>query len=165
MNIDKALEHFQYKFKNNWKPTNRDIEAYNSIIQYKELQETKTLQENELLAKLWIHQLILLNRSNMYSGERSIQVIDEILSKSVYEWAIILKNEIPMMRFNSIGVGKYQIDTETVLNQTKLNKINNDIINEFETDLTKSLKHDISEEKIIKFIKQQINRIIDKFEK
>lgn len=165
MNIQKALEHFQYKFKNNWKPTSRDIEAYNAIVEYKELQETKTLQENELFAKLWIHQLILLSRTNMYNGERSIQVIEEILSKSVYDWCVTLKNEIPMMRFNSVGMGKYQIDTETVLNRTKLSQINNEIIDEFETELTQALTTEISEEKIIKFVKREINRIINKFEK
>jgi hypothetical protein len=165
MNINKALEHFQYKFKNSWKPTPKDIEAYNAIVDFKELQETKNMAENELLAKLWVHQLILLSRSNMYNGERSIQVIDEILSKSVYEWCIKLKNEIPMMRFNSVGMGKYQIDAETVLNQTKLSQINNAIIDEFETDLTKALKHELIEENIIKFVKEQITRILNKFEK
>lgn len=164
MNINKALEHFQYKFKNNWKPTQRDIEAYNAIVDYKEMQETKILNENESLAKLWIHQLILLSRSNMYNGERCIQVIDEILSLSVYEWCLKLQNELPMMRFNSVGMGKYQIDTETVLNRTKLSQINEQIINEFENELTEALKYEPKEEDVIRFVSNQINRIIDKHE-
>jgi hypothetical protein len=165
MNINKALEHFEWKFKNSWKPTKRDLEAYNAIVDYKEIQESKSLSEHESLAKLFIHQLILLSRTNMYNGERCIQIIDEILDKSVYEWCVILKNEIPMMRFNSIGMGKYQIDTETVLNRTKLSQINNEIINEFETELTEALISDISEENIIKFVQKEINRIINKYEK
>lgn len=165
MTLDKALEHFQYKFKNHWKPTQRDIEAYNTIVDYKELQESKNISQNESLAKLWIHQLILLSRSNMYNGERCIQVIDEILSNSVYEWCLKLKNELPIMRFNSIGIGKYQIDSETVLNRTKLSQINNEIINEFETELTEALKYDPKEEDVIKFVSSQITRVINKFEK
>lgn len=165
MNINKALEHFNYKFKNTWKPTQRDVEAFNTIIDYKELQETQAMQENELLAKLWIHQMILLTRTNMYNGERCIQVIDEILSKSVYEWCLILKSEIPLMRFNNIGVDKYQLYKENILDLTKLSEINEKIINEFETELTKALKSEISEENIIKFVSQNINRIINKYEK
>lgn len=165
MYINKAIEHFNWRFKNSWKPTQRDIEAYNSILEYKELQETKNLSQNELFAKLWIHQLILLSRSNMYNGERSIQVIDEILKKSVYEWCLILKNEIPMMRFNVVGMGKYQIDTETVLNRSKMDLINKEIIENYETELTEALKYDISEENIINFVKSQITRCINIFEK
>lgn len=165
MNINKALEHFKWKFENSWKPTKKDVEAFNSIVEYKEIQESKSLSENELLAKLWIHQLILLARTNMYNGERCVQVIDEILSKPVYEWCLILKDEIPLMRFNAVGVHKYQLEKENVLNRTKLSEINEKIINEFETDLTKALKSEISEDNIIKFVSQNINRIIDKFEK
>ena len=165
MTIEKALEHLTWRFKNHWKPTKKDLEAYNTIVDYKELCETKNLSENESLAKLWIHQLILLNRSNLYDGERSIQVIDEILKHSVYDWCIKLKNEIPMMRFNGVGKGKYQIDTETLLNHTKLSKIHKNLIDEFETELTKALSYEISEENIIKFVQSQIKRIVDKFEK
>lgn len=166
MNINKAIEHLEWRFtKSGLKPTKRDIEAYNSIIEYKDIQETKNLSQNESLAKLWMHQLILLSRTNMYNGERCIQVIDEILNKSVYDWCLILKSEIPMMRFNSIGMGKYQIDTETVLNRSKLNSINKKIISEFETELTKALKHEPNEENIIKFVKKEIDRIIVKYEK
>ena len=165
MNIQKALQHLEWRFKNSWKPTPKDIEAYNAIVDYKEIQETKILNENESLAKLWIHQLILLSRTNMYNGERCIQVIDEILSLSVYEWCLKLQNELPMMRFNSVGVGKYQIDNETVLNHTKLSQINKQIINEFENELTEALIYEPKEEDVIRFVSNQINRIIDKYDK
>lgn len=165
MNINKALEHFQYKFKNNWKPTQKDIEAYNAIVEYRELQDSLNMSKNESLAKLWIHQIILLARTNMYNGERCIQVIDEILSKSTYEWALILKEEIPMMRFNNVGLHKYREEKKNVYNRSQIIEINNKIIEEFETELTKTLITPISEENIIKFIEQNITRIINKFEK
>lgn len=165
MNIDKALEHFEWKFKNHWKPTKKDVEAYNSILDYKEIQENKNLNENESLAKLWICYLILLSKTNMYTGERCIQVIDEVLSKSVYDWCLILKAELPMMRFNAIGKGKYQIDCETLLNRTKMDLMNKEIIDKYETELTEALKYEISEENAIKFVEKEINRIINTFEK
>lgn len=168
MNIDKAIEHFHWKFKNTWKPTQKDVEAFNSIIDYKELVESKTLSENELLAKLWIEKLLLLNRSNLYSAERSIQVIDEILSKSLYECCIVLKNELPFMRFNAL-LYKYGTDYSNknldVLNRSKINDINKDILDNHEKELKEVLMVEISEEKTIEFVKKQITRILHKFEK
>lgn len=165
MNIDKALEHFQYKFKNNWKPTPRDIEAYNAIVEYKELQETKNLSENESLAKLWIHQLILLNETEMYSAERAIQVIDEILSKSVYDWAKKMHEQANIMRFKTILDDKQYKDALINLEFGKICEIGSTLIDEKKDEFNKALKAEIKEENVIKFIKQQITRIINKFEK
>ena len=136
MNINKALEHFEWKFKNSWKPTQRDIEAFNAIIEYKEVQNSYNMSKNESLAKLWIHQLILLANSNMYTGQRCIQVLDEILSKSVYSWCIKLKNELPVMRFNSV-----------------------------DDDKLKALTSEVKEEHVIKFVEDHVSRVINKFEK
>ena len=72
MNINKALGHLEWKFKNTWKPTKRDVEAYNSIVEWKELQEQGVLQDNESLAKLWIHQMMLLSQTDSYTGERCV---------------------------------------------------------------------------------------------
>ena len=165
MNIEKALEHIEWKFRNTWKPTSKDIEAFNSVLQWKELQEQRTLSGNESLAKLWIEKMLLLNRTNLYIGERSIQVIDEILSKSVYECCLVLKNEIPLMRFNSVGSSKYPIEEKDALNITKMQERNALIISEFETELTEALNYKISEDNIIKFVQKEITRIINTFEK
>lgn len=165
MNIDKALEHFKWKLQNSWKPTKSDLEAYNAIIDFKQLQEQEVLTRNESLAKLWIEKLILLNRSKMYDAKRSIQVIDEILDKPLYDLCLVLKNEIPMMRFNSVGSSKYPIEEKDSLNTLKMIERNEKIVAEFETELTEALKYEISEENIIKFVEQQINRIINKYEK
>lgn len=165
MNIQKALSHFEYKFKNNWKPTQKDIEAYNAIVEYKELQETKSLSENESLAKLWIHQLILLNETEMYSAERAIQVIDEILSKSVYDWAKKMHEQANIMRFKTLLDTKEYKDALINLEYDKIKEIGSKLIDEKKVEFYKALNSDVKEENIIKFIKQQITRIINKFEK
>jgi hypothetical protein len=159
MKVEKALEHLKWKYNNHWNPNSKDIEAFNSIIKFKELQEQKNLTQNEPLAKFWIHQMILLSRTKLYDGARSIQVINEILSKSVYEWCLILKEEIPMMRFNRVGLDKYPLDDKDDLNVSKIQNRNKNIINEFETELTKELKYEISDENIIKFVQKEINKI------
>lgn len=165
MNINKSLEHFKWKFENSWKPTEKDVEAFNSIIAYKEMQESYNLQHNESLAKLWIHQMMLLARTKNYNGERCVQVIDEILNISVYDWCLMLKEEIPMMRFNSVGNFKYPLSHEDEFNMTKIQERNAKIIDEFEDELIAALKYEISEENIIKFVERNITRIINKYEK
>ena len=142
MNINKALEHFEWKFKNSWKPTQKDVEAYNSILEYKAQQESYNLSRNENLAKLWIHQMILLSNTDAYTGERCIQVIDEILSKSVYQWCLEMKEQLPMMQFRAL-----------------------EKLGSSDEELKKTLAFTISEENIIKFVEKEITRFINKFEK
>lgn len=162
MKIQRALDHLKWKFQNKWKPTPTDVEAYNAIVEYVEFQSSVNLSQNEQLAKLWIEKMILLSRTKMYSGERCIQVIDDILDKSVHEWCLILKEEIPMMRFSSIGGNKYPLKEEDANNLTKIRERNSKIIDEFEDELTRALQYEITEKDIIKFVEGQVNRILQK---
>jgi hypothetical protein len=165
MNIEKALEHFKWKFDNVQKPSTKDIKAFNSILEWKETQESINLQRNESLAKLWIHQLILLNESNLYSAERAIQVIDEILNKSVYDWTIILKDKISIMRFNAILLEKGMKPLANDLNLTKARLSVLETLSNHKEELEKEFTSEITEENTIKFVEKQINRIITKYEK
>jgi hypothetical protein len=166
MNIVKALAHFEYKLKNNWKPTAKDLEAYNSIIDFVELQKTKSLSENESLAKLFIHQYMLLMGSEMYSSNRALQVIDEILKISVYEWCLKLKQHSIYFRLNNVN-RRYPNYLEAIkgMNVTKLQEVNAQILAENEKELTEILKSEISEKQIIDFVKTSILKIILENEK
>jgi len=139
MNIEKALEHFEWRLKNHWKPTKKDVEAFNSIIEFKQMHEGLTLTNNEHFAKLWIHQLMLLNETKMYTGERSVQVIDEILDRSVHDWCLRLHDNICVMNYRTI--------METGTDEQQLEK----------------LKKEITEENIVKFVESNITRLIQKF--
>ena len=165
MNINKALEHFEWKLSNHWKPTQKDIEAYNAIIDYKEMQQSINMSQNENLAKLWIHQLILLNETQMYSAERSIQVIDEILEHSVYTWTLRLKDRLNIMRFNAVLNKNDNALPKDFLNRTELKENGLKSIKGKEAELTKALTSETKEKDVIKFVEIQVNRIINKFEK
>lgn len=160
MDIEKAISHFEYKLRNHWKPTKKDIEAYNALVDYKEQQDSVNLTQNEPLAKLFIHQFILLCRTKIMTSEMALNAIDEILNKSVYDWCVLLKEEIPMMRFNSIGLHKYPIDPKDEFNITKLQERNKLIIDEFEDELLAALKIEMKIDEVIKFVKKHVNRII-----
>jgi hypothetical protein len=142
MNINKALEHFEWKFKNTWKPTPKDIEAYNAIVDYKQRVEDVNLAKNESLAKLWIHQLILLSNTQMYTGERCIQIINEILSKPVYQWCVELQEQLPIMKFNAL--------TKQGASDEELNE---------------ALAWKAKEDDVIRLVSKQITEIIFLYEK
>ena len=54
MNIKKAIEHFQFKFKNAWRPTQRDVEALNSVINFTNKKHSEQLRDNEMFAKAYV---------------------------------------------------------------------------------------------------------------
>lgn len=54
MTIKKALEHFQFKFQKSWKPTEADVKAFNTIIEFVEAKHQQQLTDNEMFAKLYI---------------------------------------------------------------------------------------------------------------
>jgi flagellin-specific chaperone FliS len=158
MNIDRAISHFEYKLKNSWKPTKADIEAYNAIIEYKEKQEDINLEQNENLAKLWVHTLMTLSSTNTYNAEQCINEIDKILKPSVSDWCEILREQLPMMRFNAVGNHKYPLVDP--YNITKLRERNEKIINEFETDLTEAIKFKAKIGDVSRFVSNHVTRII-----
>ena len=54
MTIKRAIDHFIWKFSNTWKPTKKDIEALNEIIEFVEQKHQKQFNDNLLFAKLYI---------------------------------------------------------------------------------------------------------------
>ena len=142
MNIAKALSHLEWKFKNHWKPTAKDLEAYNSILEWKELTESKNLSQNESLAKLWIHQFLLLAWSQRLDSNNAIKEIDSILKRSVYDWVLVLKKDIPLLKVHL-----------KELNESSHNQMLKDFL-----ELP-------NEQNLIKFVGDQITRVINVYEK
>jgi hypothetical protein len=158
MNIDKALEHIKWKFDNVAPPTLKDLESFNAILDYKEKQEDINLEQNENLAKLWVHTLTTLAYTKTYNAEQCINEIDNILKISVYDWCEILREQLPMMRFNSVGNHKYPLVDP--YNITKLRERNEKIINEFETELIEAHNFKAKIENVVRFVKNHVTRII-----
>lgn len=164
MNFSKALSHFGYKLKNVWKPTGKDIEAYNTLIDFKEQQDSVNLQRNQSLAKLFVAYFIVLCRTKAYTSSRALEVIDEILDKSTFEWCKILQKEIPMLKFNSIGSHKYPLSDKDQWNITKIDERNDKIKKEFSKELMDAIVSKPKEDDIIKFVETSITRILSKYE-
>lgn len=55
--INKALAHLQWRFTNGWKPTEKDIEAYNEIVSFADQKMQQQFNDNQLFAKLYITML------------------------------------------------------------------------------------------------------------
>ncbi len=165
MEINKALERLEWRFKSSWKVNENDIEAFNAILKFKEQTESINLSQNDNYAKMFIHQLILLSRTGLYSGERCLEVINEILNKSVYDWSMILREEIPMIRFNGVSNEKYNITPQDILKRGEVLKRNEKIVSECSDELIKELKYEISKDDIIKFVKIEVTKSLNRFEK
>lgn len=158
MDINKAIEHFEWKLKNVWKPSQKDIDAYNAILEYKDITETYNMSQNESLAKLWINTFIMLSLHSKNNSKDSIRQIDEMLSKSVYEWVKILNKEIPHIKLNLLNKNDY------VYNVTKRLEQDKEMV-ENEPDKLNDALEPVKIEDTIKFLETQITRVINKFEK
>ncbi|WP_428743210.1 hypothetical protein [Tenacibaculum sp.] len=54
MTIKRAVDHFIFKFNNVWKPTETDVKALQTIMDFVEEKHKKQLQDYHLFAKLYI---------------------------------------------------------------------------------------------------------------
>jgi hypothetical protein len=54
MNIKKAIEHFEWKLSNHWKPTAKDIEAFNEIVKFSKNTLENNFNNNLFAAKLYV---------------------------------------------------------------------------------------------------------------
>ena len=54
MTIKSAVDHFIWKFKNVWKPGEKDVQALTAIIKFVEDNHKKQIQDYHLFAKLYI---------------------------------------------------------------------------------------------------------------
>lgn len=54
MTIKKAIDHFNFKFDKVWKPTQYDVDALITIIEFVEDKHKKQIQDYHLFAKLYI---------------------------------------------------------------------------------------------------------------
>ena len=80
MTIKKAVDHFIFKFKNVWKPTNPDIEALKTIIKFVEDKHQKQIQDYQLFAKLYIMVYA------QYLDKYKTTVFDEIPQKELHKY-------------------------------------------------------------------------------
>lgn len=54
MNIKKAIQHFEWKLSNHWKPTAKDIEAFNEIVKFSKNTLENNFNNNLFAAKLYV---------------------------------------------------------------------------------------------------------------
>ena len=85
--IKKALQHFEFKFKNVWKPTKPDIDAYNTIIDFVNKKHEDQINDYQLFAKLYITfygELLKYYNSSVFDKEPQ-KAINATLNKPLSE--------------------------------------------------------------------------------
>jgi len=159
MNIDKALSHFEFKLteddgngkkrlKKSFKPTGNDIKAFNAIVQYKKKQESKSLYDNESLAKLFLESFMIKMDCNMYTSETALEAISTTLEYTVYELCMKLKEKIPLYKFNNIGEKKYPSIQ------------NKELVEKYGKELTEALTTEVTEDQVIRWVGSKVNKIL-----
>lgn len=161
MTINKAIDHFGWKFKNVWQPTKKDVEAYNAILDYIDLQQTNNLSENESLAKLFIAYFIMIVKRHGISSKEALNTIDDILKRSVYNWCKVLQSQVKVMHLATIGES-YDLNEWNI---TKIDEHNQKILQDYSQEITEAIQKQTKEEDIIKWVEGIVNGIINEYEK
>ena len=163
MKINQALEHYKWRLSSNKNTTQKDIDSYNSIIDFKEQTESKNLSENQSLAKLFIAYFMMLSKKHDLTSAEAKRTIEDILKRSTYEWCCILHNQIKVMHIGTIGADKYPIDLNEY-NITKIDERNKKVVNEFTEELSKALNTEVEIDSVIKFVESTVTDIINTYE-
>ena len=119
--------------------------------------------ENELFAKLFIEKFIMLAETNHMTAKACLDEIERILSISTYEMVLILKDKVPMMKFNAIGQDTYPLKDADIFNLTMISERNNKIVAQYTKELIECLKTPYNEDEAIAFVTSQVHRLIKKF--
>ena len=85
MTIKKAIEHFEWKFTNKWKPTQADLNAYNTILNFVKDKHEQQYNNNQLFAKLYITfygELIKYYNATVFDKEPQ-KALHQILDTSI----------------------------------------------------------------------------------
>jgi hypothetical protein len=99
MTIEKALGHFGWKLdpKNNqWKPTEKDLEAYNFMCDYVEQKQREQFQNYSLMAKLyvWAYQQHLIYYNATVFDNAAQVAVNKILDTDITILIENLKNHL-----------------------------------------------------------------------
>ncbi|MCP4055680.1 MAG: hypothetical protein GY739_22090, partial [Mesoflavibacter sp.] len=94
MNINKAIQRLEWRLKKGWIANQQDLDAYNSIIDFRDTQFSINLTENEPLSKLFIVYFIMLCKRHNLTSKEALNSIDDILKQDLHTWIKVLQNQI-----------------------------------------------------------------------
>ena len=92
MTIKKAVEHFEFRLSKHWKPTENDINAYNTILKFVEDKHEKQYNNNQLFGKLYISfygELLKYYNSTVFDKEPQKalhQILDTSIETIIYKF-------------------------------------------------------------------------------
>jgi hypothetical protein len=125
MTPNNALKHFEWKFKNHWKPTQKDVDAYNTLYKYVKDTSEKQLKENELFAKLYIFlygEFLVYYRQTVFdktARKELNRILDTPMSEIVERFVKIANDQETFDRMKEAGI---DIDKHPVLKSDEENE-------------------------------------------
>ena len=110
--INKAVEHFVFKLKNVWKPTSKDGEAINEIINFVNDKHKKQFSDNQLFAKLYIHylgKLLRFHQCSVFDGtpEKELnRIFNTPIESLINEFTAIANDQETFIKMKSVGISE-----------------------------------------------------------
>ncbi|WP_417858841.1 hypothetical protein [Xanthomarina gelatinilytica] len=167
MTINKAIDHFVFKFQNVWKPTPKDIEALETILDWTEKEKETVISNNLLFAKCYVRLLMFENstyKDIMFSSKQLNKLLIETPIETFYNEFTKRLNDIEFEYF--LKHKGLSVDHPALLTEGQ-KELERKIISEYEEEFKKytlegkwtqdqvyeSLNNNISE--LIKFKKKQ----------
>lgn len=168
MSPEQALDYLSWESKEahkNKKLTPKKLKAVNTLIDFYKSQNQKAVRDNDLFAKLFIEKFMFICQTRHATAESAMQEIERILSMSVYEMVLKLKENLPMFKFNAIGQDTEPLDVSKFDDYSYILERNDKIIGKHTKELKEALKTTYTEEQAIRFINTQVNRLLTKYRK
>ena len=108
--ITKAISHFKWRFQNGWKPTQRDVEAYNQIVEFTEKKHAEQFVNQQLFAKLYIKyygEIIKYYKASVFDKEPQKEInriLDTPIEQLIQEFCKTVKEVEQGIKLDASGL-------------------------------------------------------------
>lgn len=169
MNIEKAVNRIKWRIESKkWISNHNDIEALNEIVKYVNQKESKQFNDNELFAKLYIHnwiQFIDKFKSDVYDElpiKEFHKLLENPLSVFVQRFTERL-NDIELENlYDNIGLSKEHPSVIPAEVKDKEMKLLTEALKD-EENMKKLFRKSWDEELVLDIIKNQVNHFVNTY--
>ncbi len=169
--MEKAIKHLKYTFsKERIFRKQEDLDALNTVIDFYNEAEGKSLINQKLFIKLFINEFLRHTTLSGKSSTEAMKEIERLLSITTEEYYFKIQNEVPYLRFaalsEKIGIIPLLTEKEGIIrvnNSDEVKSKNGEIIKKHQEKLEKALTTEFSEADAKKFLDGHIYKLIKKY--
>ncbi len=168
MEINQAVKHLTWRLQQNRiNPNEKDIEAFNCILNTLNKNYDESLIQDVLFAKLLIERLMLLTMDGKRSMQNAIGVMKESLETPLLSWLKYFQSQVPMirlMRAFEVEFIKLELGPDDMKNALKVREAKLKLISENQKKLVDEFTKPYTEEELHSFIKRLVFELKKEFQ-